>query len=634
MGVATETEAATKTDVGPVFRPGMTGTSEGSPQARWLYNPWIDLIVGCAAWSAPLLVLSGRSLEADTRAWSVVFYALALVFNYPHYMATVYRAYHTRSEFARYRIFTLHLTALLAMVGIASHVWSAIVPWIFTVYVTWSPWHYTGQNFGLLMMYARRNGAAPTTFERRALYVSFLSSYLLLFIGFHTGPSADPMIRSLGIPLPLSELARITLLVFFVLPGFYAIARLAVRVPASAMLAPLTLFATQFMWFVAPAVIEWITDIKLSQARYSSGVLAIMHSAQYLWVTSYYARREAEAGSSGGWRPWAYAGTLVAGGIALFVPGPWLTSYVFRYDFTTSVLVFTAIVNIHHFILDGAIWKLRDTRIAALLIDSQRRATSNVVETGRVVQGIAAWFVSRRPAARLVRGSALAALVAWAALDQARYVFATSDDSLPALERAASLNPYDAVLLARRERLLVASGRQQEAYDLYAAYLANKPLDADALARMGVLAFQLGRHDEAVARWQAALSINPSQPAAQRFLAQVWSNSAEKFESEGRTGEAVQAYREALALDQGLNEPAIEAADWFNYGQLLKKLGADPRLVAGCFIHAGRLLAGASDSRLDEVRGELATLEREHGEAVEAARKNFSATLAEALRLK
>ena len=150
MGVATGTDVA----AGNV-------TEVPAPQARWLYNPWIDLIVGCAAWSAPLLVLSGRSLETDARAWSVVFYALALFFNYPHYMATVYRAYHTRSEFARYRIFTLHLTALLAIVGIASHVWSAIVPWIFTLYVTWSPWHYTGQNFGLLMMYARRNGAAP-----------------------------------------------------------------------------------------------------------------------------------------------------------------------------------------------------------------------------------------------------------------------------------------------------------------------------------------------------------------------------------------------------------------------------------------------------------------------------------------
>ncbi len=605
-----------------------------TPQARWLYNPWIDLIVGCAAWSAPLLLLSGRSLETRARSWSVVFYALALLFNYPHFMATVYRAYHTHSEFARYRIFTLHLTALLAMVGIASHVWSAIVPWLFTLYISWSPWHYTGQNFGLLMMYARRNGASPGVGERRALYISFLSSYLLLLIGFHTGPSTDPMIRSLGIPPIISDLTRLVLFLTFVVPGFFALARLVSRVPVAAMVAPLTLFATQFMWFVAPAAIEWITDIRLSQARYSSGVLAIMHSAQYLWITSYYARREAEAEPGGMWRPWSYAVTLVAGGIALFIPGPWLASLAFRSDFTTSVLVFTAVVNIHHFVLDGAIWKLRDSRIAAFLIDSQQRAAASAADTGRVVRGLAEWLVSNKRAARIVRVSALAGLIGWAAVDQARYLFATSDDSLPALERAAALNPYDAVLLGRRERLLVAAGRSQEAYDLYVAYLANRPGDADALARVGVLAFQLGRHDEAVARWQSALAVEPRQPAARRYLAQIWSNSADKFESEGRDAEAAQVYREALKLDEGTDDPANEGADWFNYGQLLKKRGAEPRLVAACLIRAFQLLTPTTDSRRDAARDALAAFEREQKETAHTALANLDANLAEALTLK
>ena len=98
-----------------------------------------------------------------------------------------------------------------------------------------------------------------------------------------------------------------------------------------------------------------------------------MHSAQYLWITSYYARREAGAKGAGGWRPFAYFAVLVAGGIALFVPGPWLASRLFHSDFAASFLIFTALVNIHHFILDGAIWKLRDNRIAALLLNSRER---------------------------------------------------------------------------------------------------------------------------------------------------------------------------------------------------------------------------------------------------------------------
>ena len=94
-----------------------------------------------------------------------------------------------------------------------------------------------------------------------------------------------------------------------------------------------------------------------------------MHSAQYLWITSYYARREAGRKGDAGWRPFAYFAVLVAGGIALFVPGPWLASRLFHYDFGASFLIFTALVNIHHFILDGAIWKLRDNRMAGVVVE-------------------------------------------------------------------------------------------------------------------------------------------------------------------------------------------------------------------------------------------------------------------------
>src|ERR1700728_1699205 len=74
------------------------------PAAPWIYNPWLDLIVGCGAWSAPLLLLSYFSLASNARAWSVAFYGLALFLNYPHYMATIYRAYHRSEDFQKCRI--------------------------------------------------------------------------------------------------------------------------------------------------------------------------------------------------------------------------------------------------------------------------------------------------------------------------------------------------------------------------------------------------------------------------------------------------------------------------------------------------------------------------------------------------
>ena len=116
-------------------------TPPSGPQSPWIYRPWIDLTVGCGAWSAPLLLAGFLTANSYSHAWGVAFYFLALLSNYPHFMATVYRAYHTRDEFEKYRTYTVHLALLLALAGVLTHVWYALLPWIFTLYICWSPWH-------------------------------------------------------------------------------------------------------------------------------------------------------------------------------------------------------------------------------------------------------------------------------------------------------------------------------------------------------------------------------------------------------------------------------------------------------------------------------------------------------------
>lgn len=167
--------------------------SSPSVDARtpWVQRPWIDLIVGCGGWSAPLLLLSYTIVHADARRWSAVFYALALVCNYPHYMATLHRAYGRREDRSRHRLFTHYLTVALALIGVAAHVQPTWLPWIFTLYVMWSPWHYTGQNFGLSMMFVRRAGVEIAPRERRWLHVGYIASYVMLLAAFNQGTSQD-----------------------------------------------------------------------------------------------------------------------------------------------------------------------------------------------------------------------------------------------------------------------------------------------------------------------------------------------------------------------------------------------------------------------------------------------------------
>ena len=546
---------------------------EARPVAKgpWIYGPWLDLLIGCGAWSAPLLAIAMWAAPSTSHFWVVGFYLLAIVFNYPHFMATVYRAYHTRETFEKYKLYTLHLTLLLVLTGILLHTSYRLIPWVFTLYICWSPWHYTGQNYGLLMMFVRRGGATATPGERRWMRAAFIASYLMLLASFETGGSNDPLILSLGLPAKFTLLARVALAGAFGVFALLAFDGLIRRSGFRAMVAPLTLVLTQFLWFVLPTILELRSDYHVPQTRYSSGILAVLHSAQYIWITSYFQRREARAAGQTGWKMTGYFLTLLAGGIALFIPGPWLVSYAFHYDFTTSFLIFMALVNIHHFMLDGALWKLRDTKVASLLVGGDREGASSNRESLRTARSI----VGRVFSAPAFRVCLAALLFLWGGMDQIHFALGTDEGNLASLSRAASLNPYDATIEERigaaetkagnkdeavealtraveinphrvalqeaTARAMIEDGRYADAYDHYRKMLQLFPRDANALVNYGLLAAQLGHPEEAMDSWQKAADLDPNRANAQLYL-------AEGFDQRGEPAAAARHWKEFLRL--------------------------------------------------------------------------------------
>lgn len=561
------------------------------PGTLWIYNPWLDLIVGCGAWSLPLLLVAYLVLASSVRAFSVLFYGLAIFFNYPHYMATIYRAYHRAEDFEKYRIFTVHTTALVLLTLVVSHFWVWLLPWIFTIYLTWSPWHYSGQNYGLFMMFARRAGANPDKHTRGALYGAFIVSYLVLFLGFHTGSSTDPLFVSIGIPAIVSRWEQIILLAAFAGLSFFGLSRLTRQTGWRPLLPSLTLFSSQFLWFLLPATISLLKHLEIPQSRYSNGVLAVMHSAQYLWITSYYARREAVSEAEKtqrSWRPFAYFAVLVAGGIALFIPGPWLASRAFHYDLTTSFLIFGALVNIHHFILDGAIWKLRDGRIASLLLNSKERVEQAITNAGGSVVSKMRWLAGDTSGARRLRISAAVLLLVWGTVDQVHHYLSLRSDDLTSLQRAATLDAFDSQLqvrLAHKEmedgnsqqaesawrramqaspsdpgpqqgllKFLLEQKRFDEALSLTEASLKSSPTDPNLLVNHGILSLQFDHSDQALEDWKQALAIDPNQNLAHLYL-------AHELDREGKALEAAAHYRaflEQISRANGLKKPAPE----------------------------------------------------------------------------
>jgi tetratricopeptide (TPR) repeat protein len=277
---------------------------------------------------------------------------------------------------------------------------------------------------------------------------------------------------------------------------------------------------------------------------------------------------------------------LILGGIALFVPGPWLASRAFHHDFTTSFLIFTALVNIHHFILDGAIWKLRDGRIASLLLNSRERVANAVAEAGGSFASFLRWATGSTRGARWLQASAAALLLICGTVDQARYYLALHGDSLHDLERAAALDSFDSPLqmkLARKEmevgdlqqaeaawkramqsnpadpaprqamlKLLLDQKRFDEAFTLTEASLKYTPKDANLLVDRGLLELQRGHADEAIASWNQALESDPNQAVAHLYL-------AHELDREGKAQAAATQYKsflEKLALWKPQDRPS------------------------------------------------------------------------------
>src|SRR5581483_4133016 len=142
---------------------------------KWVHSPAIDLTVGCGAWSL-LFILSAYFFPSGGQTLALGLYSVGLFVNAPHYMATIYRAYRTRDDLSRYRVVTVYMTTLLLIALIAAHVSYRLVPWLVTIYITWSPWHYMGQNFGLMMMFIHRNSIDVDRKERNALWAVFVAS--------------------------------------------------------------------------------------------------------------------------------------------------------------------------------------------------------------------------------------------------------------------------------------------------------------------------------------------------------------------------------------------------------------------------------------------------------------------------
>jgi tetratricopeptide (TPR) repeat protein len=523
----------------------------------------MDLFVGCGL--ASIGVLAAQGLAGPLIHGVVPGALLVLGFSLPHYGATLVRVYESAGDRSRYAFFAVYTSialAVLFVVGLHSVLVGSL---ILTVYLTWSPWHYTGQNYGIVLMMLGRRGVSVAPLEKRLIHASFVLCFAITFLAIHgAGRSGNYAPASydntvyhlipLGIPAVVAEPLLWLVGAGYVVCLVGALVPLFRRASLASLGPALLLMATQALWFSVPVALKssWPgPDSPALHSMYGAyGFLwiAAAHAAQYLWITTYYA-----TSSDSNDRPLRFLLRSAMAGFAiwtlpalLFAPG-----LLGRLPHESGLaLMVASMVNLHHFILDGAIWKLRDGRLARILMPrSELTPGTEPIEpvgSGRhwlrpvlqglgvvcILYGLVTLYEEEFGFDRaLERGDVARARQAverfeWLGRDgptrrlrlAARY--AGLGELQPAereLRRSIDLHPS----FEAWQTLARVAEQQQDwpaAEEAYEEALRLRPDDPTATYRLGALWLEMGRPDLALPQLERALELAPRQGAIRASL--------------------------------------------------------------------------------------------------------------------
>jgi hypothetical protein len=335
-----------------------------------LLAPLIDLLlIGGLSFVAYGLLAAfhpgDRSVEIYTAAaW------LSWVCNWPHFAATNVRLYRSRAEIRQFPL-TAFVTPF-AMVGTVAACFAfptTLAPAFIKLYAIWSPYHFCGQALGISLLYARRAGITVAPWQRLALSTAIFGTFLTSTAASEAGSGGEYYgIRhaALGIPAWTPGAFRWLMFAGAIGVAFWAI-RWSLRERRAFPILVLLPGATMYLWFVHGARMPAFNEF-----------VPFFHSLQYLFVAWTMRLNDGRRESAAAGRPWHPARDLTGWAVAIFALGAVLFHFLPRWTatatgadvaFTTGIVL--AAVQVHHFFVDGVIWKLRAPQVSASLVRAE-----------------------------------------------------------------------------------------------------------------------------------------------------------------------------------------------------------------------------------------------------------------------
>lgn len=343
----------------------------------WILSPAIDLFFCCGGllWLVYLSNLVAKaSFPAATAPMVLLAIAGSHMLSETHTAATLERLH--QSEPTRKALSNFGLIASIICFALAAA--SLFIPGLAAIfakiYLIWIVQHFMAQSYGIALIYCYKRNYIMNVWEKRIFKfaIDATIAYGILKQFTYKEWSVDSFIgQSLPFWGPLPE-------------PIFMLADCALKISIAAFVGMIALkFVRERKVFPLPAALLTVTGIaiftvpKVMTTSLWVYVPAFYHGCQYLVVsTSYFLKErglpESVSTSEIGkllLKPTTlkYFGTLFVVGIFIYGGLPALLQD-FGFDFKVAFATIFCVINFHHFLIDAAIWRLRDPRVRKLLI--------------------------------------------------------------------------------------------------------------------------------------------------------------------------------------------------------------------------------------------------------------------------
>ena len=328
---------------------------------RTFVNPLVDYLVVGGGLTLPIFAALYFSPGLNPIGGGISEWTFIAI-NGAHFAASTIRLYTKPGARQEFPFLSWVFPGLCLALVAAGLYWPRVGGQIKALYFTWSPFHYAAQTYGLAVMYAMRSGARLDGRDKAHIRGVCLLPFVYSFFTTPMGGSSwfispDTVAASVFLSTLHETIVVLLRAAVLLLPVslFWQMHRMRGRqVP----LIVLVLQISNGVW--------WLGSDFLNAWFWT----AVLHSLQYLVVVTvrHVDERTAASGVRNSLRATLFHGTAFYGfslvvGFVLFFVAPSAFVMLGLGTGVEAYAMMTLVINLHHFIVDGFIWRNRPARL-------------------------------------------------------------------------------------------------------------------------------------------------------------------------------------------------------------------------------------------------------------------------------